>query len=590
MENSMRSQGALGVVRRRWRWLAGGTLLGLLAAVAWTLAATPTYRATGSVFFSLEYGDSAADLVQGSTYTQGQVASFAQLVDTPAVLQPVIDELGLDVRPAELAGRVEAAAPVGTVIIEVSATDPSSELSALIADAVIDRLSEVVENLAPANAQGSPTVRATTVADAGVPVSAASPDVPLALAVGLVAGVLLGLAAAFAREVQDNRVRDAEVVAQLTGLPLIGTIPARAHRSDPPVVVEADPHSPHAEAFRVLRTNLQFVDVLPAGDGTGRGVQLVAVTSSLSTEGKSTTAANLAVALAETGARVLLVDADLRRPSVADLLGVEGAVGLTTVLLGQVRPEDVVQVWGSAGLHVLPSGPVPPNPSELLGSPAMRHLLDGLRAAYDYVVLDTTPLLPVADAAILSRAVDGSIVVANATRVRRHQFAEALRTLEGVDARVLGVVLNQVRRAGDAYRYEQGERQSLAGDDLAVALLPAAAPPPPAATGTRGPGPVPQLPTAAPRIGASAPAGGRPEHGRRPTAPAGPGVRNAGTDAPAQPVEGESGEPAEPDPVGALPGSARPATSAGSPSPATMPRPSVSAAVPAGSRKPKRRR
>ena len=447
----------LAVVRRRWRWLTAVTLLCVLGAVLWATLSTPSYRATGRVFFSLEYGDSASDLVQGSNYTQGQVASFAELVDTPAVLQPVIDGLALDLRPAELARQVDAAAPVDTVLIEVSVTDTSPARSAAVANAVIDSLSVVVEDLAPSNAQGVPTVRATTVAGADVPSEAASPDLLLAMAVGLFGGLVAGIGAAAARDGLDNRVRDADVVRQLTDVPIIGALPTRAHRSDPPMVVEVDPHGAHAEAFRLLRTNLQFVDVPSGASGDEGGVRVIAVTSSLPAEGKSTIAANLAAALAETGVRVLLVDADLRRPSVATILGLEGAVGLTTVLLGRVAAADVIQAWGSSGLHVLPSGLVPPNPSELLGSPAMRSLVAELRRSYDYVVLDTAPLLAVADAAILSRVVDGTLLVGNVSRVRRHQFAEALEALGRVDARVLGVALNQVRREPEAYSYEPTE-------------------------------------------------------------------------------------------------------------------------------------
>jgi polysaccharide biosynthesis transport protein len=163
------------------------------------------------------------------------------------------------------------------------------------------------------------------------------------------------------------------------------------------------------------------------------------------------------VTLAETGARVLLVDADLRRPAVADVLGIEGGVGLTTVLAGQAEVDDVVQDWGAAGLRVLPSGAVPPNPAELLSSPAMRRLIAELRADYDHVVVDTTPVLPVADASALSRVVDGVVVVANARRVRRRQLVQGLGDLSRVSARVLGVVLNQVRRDEESYSYGRSE-------------------------------------------------------------------------------------------------------------------------------------
>jgi capsular exopolysaccharide synthesis family protein len=215
---------------------------------------------------------------------------------------------------------------------------------------------------------------------------------------------------------------------------------------------------------------------------------VLAVTSSVAGEGKSTVSTNLAIALAETGARVLLVDGDLRRPSVARMLGLEGAAGLTTVLLGRVSAADVVQEWGLHGLDVLPSGAVPPNPTELLGSPAMRRFLQQVRESYDHVVLDTPPLLPVADGAVLSRAADGVVLVANATKVRGHQLAESLTTLEQVGARTSGVVLNQVRRDEQTYDYS---RTGPVADDLPV--VPAARgrqlpPPPRPAVGSGRPG------------------------------------------------------------------------------------------------------
>jgi capsular exopolysaccharide synthesis family protein len=202
---------------------------------------------------------------------------------------------------------------------------------------------------------------------------------------------------------------------------------------------------------------------------------VLAVTSSLPAEGKSTVSGNLAVALAETGARVLLVDADLRRPAIAELLGVEGGVGLTTVLAGAARVEDVVQDWGGKQLQVLASGPVPPNPAELLGSPAMRGLLEDLRGRYDHVVIDTAPLLPVADAAVLSRLVDGTLLVAQAGRVRRAELTRALGNLDQVSARVLGIVLNRVRGEESSYSYgriaHEDEPQATAADDHARQTL-----------------------------------------------------------------------------------------------------------------------
>ena len=449
----MNTRDPLRVLRRRWTTVLATTVVGLLGGLAYAWTAPVTYQSTSAAFLSLVSGSSASDLVQGSTYAQNQVESFAQLARTPEVLQPVLDRLDLPQTPAELARQVEVTVPTSTVIVEVTVTDGSAERSATLADAVISSLSDVVERIAPEDELGNPTVVATTVAPAEVPAGPASPNVPLVLAAGLVVGLLAGLGLAWLRESLDTRVRDAEVLAELTDLPLVGSIPAWPESAGR-VVVAAAPYSPAAESFRQLRTNLQFLRVAEGGTpGDRRGAHVLAVTSSLSGEGKSTVSANLATTLAETGARVLLVDADLRRPAVARVLGIEGGVGLTTVLAGEADVDDVVQEWGGSGLAVLPSGAVPPNPAELLSSPAMRRLVSELRTRYEYVVVDTPPVLPVADASVLSRVVDGMVVVANARRVRRRQLTQGLGDLSRVSAHVLGVVLNQVRRDEESYSY-----------------------------------------------------------------------------------------------------------------------------------------
>lgn len=443
----MTLQTYLGVLRRRWVWLAVAVLAGLLVAGVASSTATRLYSAKAGVFFSLEYGESASSLAQGSSYLQGQVSSYALLADTPAVLQPVIDDLDLDRSASSLAGAVTASVVSDTVVVEIEVVDDSAEQAALVANAVAEQLRETIDALAPVDAEGSPAVRATTVAPASVPGAPVSPNTRLDLAVGILGGLLAGCVLAVGRDALDNRVRDADVVAEMTSLSVLGSIPT--YRADSPVVVEADPHGPTAEAFRHLRTNLQFVDLSePVAGG-----RVLTVTSSLPGEGKSTVAINLAAALAEDGGRVLLVDADLRRPTLAKRLGLEGAAGLTTVLLGRASVDAVAQEWGGSGMRVLPAGPLPPNPTGLLGSPAMTRLVQQLRTDYDHVVLDVAPLLPVSDAAILSRSVDGTIVLANVTRVRRPDLRDGLQSLTQVDARVLGVVLNQVRPEREAYGY-----------------------------------------------------------------------------------------------------------------------------------------
>jgi capsular exopolysaccharide synthesis family protein len=219
---------------------------------------------------------------------------------------------------------------------------------------------------------------------------------------------------------------------------------------DSPLILNSSARSVRAEAFRQLRTNLQYVDV-------DNPLQVIAVTSSVAGEGKSSTATNLAVSFAQAGAKVLLIEGDLRRPRVAEYLGIEGGIGLTNVLTGRLAIDDVLQPWGKGGLTVLASGPIPPNPAELLGSKSMAQLLQSLKEKFEIIIVDTPPLLPVTDGAIISAEADGAILVVRHGKTTRNQVARATASLEAVDARILGAVMNMTpTRGADAYGYGYG--------------------------------------------------------------------------------------------------------------------------------------
>ncbi len=235
----------------------------------------------------------------------------------------------------------------------------------------------------------------------------------------------------------DRGVKTVDDVKRVTDRPILGTIAHDPDTTKRPLIVEVDPRSPRAEAFRSMRTNLQFVDV-------ANHPRTIVVTSSIAGEGKSTLTANLALTMSQAGARVCLVEADLRRPKVLDYMGLEGAVGLTDALIDQADVFDVIQPYGGTNLWVLGAGRIPPNPSELLGSTAMRTLLANLASRFDYVIVDAPPTLPVTDAVVLSKVTDGAIVVAGSGLVDREQLAHTLDSLTSVGGQVLGVVLNRV--------------------------------------------------------------------------------------------------------------------------------------------------
>lgn len=215
-----------------------------------------------------------------------------------------------------------------------------------------------------------------------------------------------------------------------------------------PVVADANPTSPISEAYRTLRTNLQYAE-------TDRPLQLLMVTSAGPKEGKSTTIMNLAVTYAQMEKRTILVDADLRKPTAHFTFGLSNRTGLSHVLSGQADLREVVKESRIPGLDVMTSGPVPPNPSELLGSSRMDALLDQLREQYDIVLIDTPPVLAVADAQVVSSKSDGVLLVVNARTGKRQHAIKARNALQFVQARIVGIALNQTahRDAGPYYEY-----------------------------------------------------------------------------------------------------------------------------------------
>ncbi|MFG2869398.1 polysaccharide biosynthesis tyrosine autokinase [Streptomyces sp. NPDC048338] len=442
----------LTVVVRRWPACAACLLLGALAAWGVNTLSTPVYEARTQLFVATHTGSDTMQLNQGQSFSQARVLSYANIVNTRQVTAPVVKELRLPTTPEELAGRIRAEAPVNTVLIDITVSDTDPRRAARTANAVAVRFGRVVERLETPRAvvaTGRETAAPISPVTLGVTQEAAVPTVPVSprpllnLLVGLLGGLLLGVALAALRETLDTTVKTADALGELTALPPLATIPFDSEAPDHPVTVGEASHSPRAEAFRRLRTNLQFAQV-------GDRPRIISVTSSLPGEGKTNTAANLAVSLARAGISTCLVDADLRKPCVARTFGLVQDAGLTNVLIGQATAEDVMQ-QAPAGLAVLAGGPMPPNPTELLSSARMGEVLRELAAAYEIVVVDTAPLLPVADTVGLAPLTDGTLLVVRAGKTSREQVRAAVDALRNVGARTLGTVFSMAEAAKGGY-------------------------------------------------------------------------------------------------------------------------------------------
>ena len=438
------------ILHKHWVLIVACVLLGVGAAAAYSIVVTPKYVASTELYVSVRSGDTAAtgDLVQGTNFARQAVTSYVDVVDSAVVLDRVITELGLDRTSAELAAQVDASSPLNTVLVDIAVTDSDPALAAEIANAVGRNFADVVVNdLEKPEGGAASLVKIKTIQPAVVPAAASSPNVPLNLALGALVGLAIGIGIAVLRTVLDTRIHSLHDIEQVTDKPLLGGIALDPDASKRPLIVHADPRNPRAESFRSLRTNLQFVNV------EGRPRSFV-ISSAGPGEGKSTTTANLAISLAETGAKVALVDGDLRLPKIADYLGIEGGVGLTDVLIGRAELSDVLQKWGRGHLYVLASGRIPPNPSELLGSAAMARVLETLTAQFDYVLIDTPPLLLVTDAAVVSKLAGGAILVAASGATKKQELSGAVRALEAIGSRLLGVVVTMLPTKGpDSYSY-----------------------------------------------------------------------------------------------------------------------------------------
>jgi capsular exopolysaccharide synthesis family protein len=445
-------RGYLAAIRRSW-WLV--VVLAILGAAT---GGAVGYRATAIYAAHLTFYVSTPNSTGATAYSTDQVAqnranSYALLVSSDDLAQRVISTTGLALSSGTVAAEISGTAQLNTTLVNVTVKDPSPARALAIARAVGTDFPTMAAELE----RGTPDTAIVAVSVTSGPSVGSSPVSPrkkLEIVIGLGAGLLVGLAVAVIRALLDTSVRTAEDLTAVVKAPVVGSVGFDNGARRTPLVVGDNARSARGEAFRQMRTNLQFIDA-------AQPARVVVVTSSVEGEGKSTTAANLAVVYADGGAKVLLIDADLRRPKIADYLGIEGGVGLASVLAGHLPLADAVQQWGTSSLSVLASGPTPPNPSELLGSPAMRALLSDVRARYDLVIIDTPPVLPVTDASLLAAETDGAIVVFRHGKTKRGIIEATVRSLRTVNVNVLGCVLNMRPRKDaatsryDSYHYRE---------------------------------------------------------------------------------------------------------------------------------------
>ncbi|HET6350509.1 MAG TPA: polysaccharide biosynthesis tyrosine autokinase [Coriobacteriia bacterium] len=503
----------LNVIRAK-KWLILEAVLTVtLVALAISVIQTPTY--TGEAKILVLEKDTGAALLgtvlsDFSSQPERGLQTQVQLMRIRPLAEQVVKQLDLQMSPAELLKKVEITAAGQTNVVNITVTDEDPQRAADIANAIATAYvgwsretrresikaaaDEVEQRLDEAQNQiltlgkkieasgksdqlaaelqiatgtyttlaerleqlrvneqlevGSGRVVSEAVA-ATVPVS---PKMLTNTVVGLLAGLLLGLGMAYLAEYLDNTIKSTEQAEKIFGAPVLGRIPTERNEkgSGPVLTIVSDSGSLTAEAYRVLRNSLDFVNFQD-------DIKTVVVTSALPSEGKSTTAANLAAGLATAGKRVVLVACDFRRPAVENFFGVSNSVGLSDVLRGRINLKDALQRANDAGdLLVLAAGKMPPNPAELLGSERMHQVLQQLNEWSDWVIVDSPPVLAVSDPASVARWSDGVLMVVRAGVSTREAGAKAAEQLTRSGARIVGVAVcgvDKVGREWDGYDY-----------------------------------------------------------------------------------------------------------------------------------------
>lgn len=419
--------------------LLATTLAGLLLAFGVLLVQPKTYTSSSTGFVTTSGSSSLGDVLNGDVAAQNKASAYLPLIASRSVAEKIAQNSELGLAPGDVAGRLSASVVPDSALIKVDATADDPQKAAELANSALQATADVVKDL---EGSSSP-VRVVPLEDAQVPGAPSSPSTRNYLLAGGLVGLLAGYAVALLRKVSDVRIRTSHEVEELTDAGVLGILPkSPSLKGDNRGDVEDDAAS---EAVRQLRTNLRFVSV----DDPPR---CVVVTSPNPGEGKSTVTTAIANSFAHAGEPTVIVDADLRRPTVSGVFGVDGSVGLTQVLSGQVTLEDALQQVPGSSLMVLPAGRIPPNPSELVGSQKMKHVLADLRRSY-MVFVDAPPVLPVTDASLLAVAADGAIMVVEVGGSRKEQVDLAASMLRRVSATLLGSVLNlaPARGVGSAH-------------------------------------------------------------------------------------------------------------------------------------------
>lgn len=439
------------------KWAVAAMSLALAAITAFisVYMIRPLYRAEFTVFINNRSTNSETQLVSnGDTIAAQSLAyTYSALITNRAVLEPAAEKASVSLPYAELKKMVTTDIEENTQLIDVRITGPSPEECLAFAQEIADIAPGYVEGIV----EGTSMKIVSAPVAAGTPVS---PNIWKNTVLGLLAGFVSAVALIFLYSLFDTKIGDIRELEDACGIASVGTVPQiRTEKREKggrrakeegggqmydTSVLDDGTSWETKEAYRSLRTNVSFMI-------NGKDRKVIGVTSAMPEEGKTTNAVNHAVSFAQIGKKVLLIDADMRRPSVTSKLGIKNGYGLSNYLAGQKSLNECIKENKRYGIDIMPSGAVPPDPTWLLQSERFGELIGAVKEAYDYVIIDLPPVTTVADAYIIAEHIDGYLLVVRSGKTDRRAVEDMLEQLRMADADIIGFINNDVRRRGSGY-------------------------------------------------------------------------------------------------------------------------------------------
>lgn len=423
----------LSIVRKFWVVILVSTCIGLLAGFYVVSTAEVAYRGSVTFFVRTSAGSTANNQFAADQFAQRRVNSYVALLTTDRLSNMILKNTNVQLSAKQISGMISATGDINTVLLTATVTTDSKQMAEVLTSALATQFVELVSSVE--NEGGDSAVVNLEVVSGPSVTKVVDKSAPVLAVTGLL-GFAVGVVIALILELRDTSIQRESELYELKASPVLGRIPSFLGTDRRSLAMRTSPTSHAAEAIRELRTNLQFMSA-------ERPLKVIAVTSSLAGEGKSTLSANLAIAMAAMQNRVLLIEADFRRPRMGEFFETGGLMGLSDVLASQSSLETSLQLVGIDGLMVLPCGRLPPNPSELLGSHKLTEVLLECSAIFDLVIIDTPPLIAVTDGALVAGVSDGVLLVVEHGRTTRHQVESSVRALQAVSARLIGSVLNK---------------------------------------------------------------------------------------------------------------------------------------------------